>query len=74
MKKILVILFNIERAREHEWFIEFLNRDIYEVEFALINKPDSFLHEYLDYHNVKVHTFRYSGKFDLPGLIYDLFK
>jgi glycosyltransferase involved in cell wall biosynthesis len=72
-KKVLTVLFNISKAQEHEWFVRFINRDAFELEFALINAKGSFMHQFLESHNVPCHHFTYSGKKDLPSLTYKLF-
>lgn len=71
-KKVLTILFNISKAQEHEWFVRFINRDVFDLEFALINAKGSFMHQFLERHNVPCHHFNYNGKKDLPALTYRL--
>lgn len=72
-KKVLTVLFNISKAQEHEWFVRFINRDVFELEFALINARDSYMHHFLLSHNVPCHHFEYRGKKDLPALTFHLF-
>ncbi len=73
-KKILVILYNITKAQEHEWFVKYIDRQRFEIEFVLINGANGYLHQYLEKENVPVHLFQYSGKTDLPFLVFKLFR
>ena len=72
-RKVLTVLFNISKAQEHEWFVRFINRNAFELEFALINAKGSFMHQFLESHNVPCHHFTYNGKKDLPALTFRLF-
>jgi glycosyltransferase involved in cell wall biosynthesis len=72
--KILVIVYNIERAREHEWLIRFMDPSRYEFEFVLINKPGSFLQKFLTENRIRTHNINYSGKVAMPLLVWKLFK
>ncbi|MBL0343232.1 MAG: glycosyltransferase [Bacteroidetes bacterium] len=73
-KKILIILYNISKAQEHEWFVEMINRDLFDIEFALINGENSYMDKFLQEHKVVVYNFSYSKKTNLPGLTWNLFK
>lgn len=73
-KKILVIVYNISRAQEHEWFVRFIDRNLFDIEFALINRENSPMHEFLKKENVPVHVFGYSEKADLVRLIFQLYR
>jgi glycosyltransferase involved in cell wall biosynthesis len=73
-KKLLVIVYNLERAREHEWFATCMDHSQYEIHYALIRKPDSHLGKFLESHGVVVHRFKYVGKQSIPGLTFRLFR
>ncbi len=73
-RKILVVLFSINKAQEHEWFVELINRDRFEIEFALINGQGSFMDTFLKNHNVATHYYSYAGKFDLLKVTWGLYK
>lgn len=73
-KKILVVVQNISKAQEHEWFIEYMNRDLFEIHFLLINGKETFMNQFLHEHNIPVHHLQYSKKSDLPVLTINIFK
>ncbi len=72
--KILVIVYNLDRALEHEWFVQLMDRTIYDIHFALIRKGDGFLAGFLEKEGIPVYRFGYSGKKDLPMLSWQLFR
>ncbi|MFM7078215.1 MAG: glycosyltransferase family 4 protein, partial [Bacteroidota bacterium] len=72
-RKILVIVYNLERAREHEWFATSMDHSKYEIHYALVRKPDSYLGKFLESNGVIVHRFVYSGKQSLLGLTFRLY-
>jgi len=71
--KILVIVINIKRAQEHEWFVKMINRDLFDVELVLINGENSVMSQFLSEQNIKTWFFRYSSKRDLPKLTAKLY-
>lgn len=73
-KKILVVVYNLERAREHEWFATTMDLTKYEIHFALVRKPASQLAVFLESHGIRVHRFEYDGKKSIPGLTYRLYR
>ncbi len=73
-KKILVIVYNISRAQEHEWFVRYIDRNIFEIEFALVNGRNSHMHEFLKKENIPTYVFNYSGKKHLLRLFYQLYR
>ncbi len=72
--KILVIIQDISKAQEHEWFVEYLNRDLFDLHFLLINGKNTYMDSFLQKHNVPVSHLSYMGKSDLPGLILSIRK
>jgi len=73
-RKILVVLFSIHKAQEHEWFVDLINRERFDIEFALINGKGSFMDNFLKNHHVVTHYYSYSGKSDLPIVTWNLYK
>lgn len=72
--KVLVIVFNLDRALEHEWYAQLMDRSKYEIHFALIKQCDGFLAGFLEKEGIPVHRFGYSGKKGLPLLSWRLFR
>ncbi|MFM7822976.1 MAG: glycosyltransferase family 4 protein, partial [Bacteroidota bacterium] len=72
--KVLVIVFNLDRALEHEWYAHLMDRSKYDIHFALIRKGEGFLAGFLEKEGIPVYRFGYSGKKDLPYLTWSLFK
>lgn len=70
--RILVVVYNLESAKEHEWFVDFIDKSVFEIEFVLIRKPDSALARFLESRGVKVHRLPYRGKWYLPVLTFRL--
>jgi glycosyltransferase involved in cell wall biosynthesis len=73
-KKILVIVYNLDRALEHEWFVDLMSRSKYEIHFALIRQCHGHLASYLESKGVPVHRYEYHGKSGLPLLSWKLYK
>ena len=71
-KKILVIVQNISKAQEHEWFVEYINRDRFEIHFLLINGKQTYMEEFLHAKNVPVYHLQYRKKSDLIAFILTL--
>lgn len=72
-KKILVIMFQILKAQEHEWFATQMNRNLFDIEFVMINSKDSHLDKFLKNHDYKVYNYVYSGKRSLIPITFSLF-
>lgn len=72
--KVLVVVYNLDRAREHEWFAMYMDRNEYDLHFALVRKPEGFLAGFLESKGFPVYRYGYSGKSDLLGLTYKLYK
>lgn len=73
-KKILVILNDIQRAQEHEWFVRFINPTLFEIEYALINSKGSVMDRFLLDSGIETWHFNYKSKKDLPKLFLSLYK
>lgn len=74
MRKILVIVYNLDRALEHEWYVQLMDRSRYEIHFAVIRQCHGFLATYLESQGLPVHRFEYQGKIGLPTLTWKLFR
>ncbi|MBD0400826.1 glycosyltransferase family 4 protein [Flammeovirga sp. EKP202] len=65
-KKVTYIISNIEKAFEFEWVGTYLNRDLYELNFILLNpKKDTFLANHMKSEGRQVNEIHYSSKKDL---------
>lgn len=65
-KNILIIGSNIHNAVGHEWVVDKINKDLFNVHFILMNKQDSILEEYLKKHpNCTFKRIHYLSKKDL---------
>ena len=73
-KKLLVVVQNISKAQEHEWFVEYLNRDLFDIHFLLINSQGTWMDQFLKQHNVPVHYLKYNSKKELPLLTFNIWK
>ncbi|MFM2190973.1 MAG: hypothetical protein RL491_1359 [Bacteroidota bacterium] len=72
--KVLVIVYNLDRALEHEWYAQLMDRSKYDIHFALIRKGDGFLARFLEKEGIPVHRFAYAGKKDMPFLSWNIYK
>jgi len=73
-KKLLVVVQNISKAQEHEWFVEYLNREKFEIHFLLINCKGTFMDQFLIKKAIPVFHLSYSKKSELPSLTFNIFK
>ncbi len=72
--KVLVMVQDIMKAQEHEWFVEYLNREKFEIHFLLVNGKDTFMDEFLQANNIPVYYLNYSGKKTLFSLFFSAYK
>jgi len=72
-KKVLIILYNLSKAQEHEWFVKYMNRNLFDFRFVLINGGNGPLHEFLKKENIPVKVIKYSSKKDMPLTVIRLF-
>ncbi len=73
-RKILLVLYSIQKAQEHEWFVDLIDHELFDVEFALINCKGSFMDNFLKNRQVVTHYYSYSGKSDLLSVTWSLFR
>jgi glycosyltransferase involved in cell wall biosynthesis len=71
--KLLVVIAEIHKALEHEWFVSLIDRTRIDLEFAMINGKGSKMDHFLLDHGVKVHYFNFRKKGDLIGITAALF-
>ena len=74
MKSIVVVVNDISRAQEHEWFVEMFDRSKFNITFVLINSGNSVMSQFLEKHKIPVRHLSYGSKLDLPKLIFQLYK
>jgi glycosyltransferase involved in cell wall biosynthesis len=72
-KKIVVIINDIIRAQEHEWYVMFINRSLFDLEFVLVNSEGSPMDQFLKDHGIPVYHFNSRGKKDLIRLTFRLY-
>src|SRR5688572_5349361 len=73
-QKVLTIVQDIDRAQEHEWVVKYINPNLVEMHFALINSQDSMMDQFLRNNNIPVTHFSYTGKKDLLTLTFKLIR
>jgi glycosyltransferase involved in cell wall biosynthesis len=64
-KNITIVLSNIFRAVSHEWTIEMLDKEKFNISFVLMNPIDSAMEDYLKKSNINYLRIYYRGKKDL---------
>jgi glycosyltransferase involved in cell wall biosynthesis len=73
-RKVLVILSQIQKALEHEWFVSLIDRKRFDIEFVLINARGSEMDKFLHAAGVRVFHFTCHGKSAMPLLTWKLFR
>lgn len=71
--KLLVVIAEIHKALEHEWFVSLIDRSRIDLEFAMINGKGSKMDLFLLAQGVKVHYFKFRKKVDLIGITAGLY-
>lgn len=66
MKRGLIIISNVEKAMEHEWFAEFVDKKEFALDFVLFNSKDSELYHFLKKHGFKCRNYRLPSKYYVP--------
>jgi len=72
-RKVLVVVNDLKRALEHEWFVTYIDRNSFVIEFLLINSENSAMDTFLKNNRVVTHHMRYHGKSDIPKLFFKMF-
>lgn len=73
-RKVLVVLFNLDRAREHEWYAQLMDQSRYEIHFILINRCEGHFANFLKDHGFQLHCFHYAAKIDLLKISYSIYR
>lgn len=72
-KKGLILISNVHKALEHEWFCDFINKDEFDLEFILFNSKNSDLFNYISKNEFKCKNYTLSSKFFIPFYIFFFF-
>jgi len=74
MKKlrILIVLSQIRKALEHEWFVDFMDRSKFDFEFILLNARDSPMAAFLESRSVPVYHFTFRSNADLITIMFKM--
>ena len=67
--KGLILISNVTKAMEHEWFVEFAVKDKMDLEFILFNSKNSELYQFIVGHGFKCTNYSLSSKFFIPFYI-----
>jgi glycosyltransferase involved in cell wall biosynthesis len=73
-KNLTYIISNINKSLAFEWISDHLNRDLYNINFIILNSNDSELENYLIKNKIKVCRITYNGKKDILKSIYKVYK
>ncbi len=68
-KKILIVMSDIHKALEHEWFIELIDHDRFEFEFFQINALGTEMDKFISSHGLKTYHSKVKNKIDLVPVI-----
>jgi len=70
-KKIkgFVFISDVKKAMEHEWFVEYLDRSRFHIEFFLFNSRDSELYKFIKDHQLPCTNYNLSNKYFIPFYI-----
>jgi glycosyltransferase involved in cell wall biosynthesis len=67
--KGLIFISNVQKALEHEWFCEFVNKKEFDFEFILFNSKNSDLYHFINAQGFKCKNYSLSSKFFIPFYI-----
>jgi glycosyltransferase involved in cell wall biosynthesis len=70
-KKIkgFILISDVKKAMEHEWFLEYLDRSKFEIEFYLFKSYDSELYHFIKKHKLKCVDYNLPSKYYIPFYI-----
>jgi len=74
MKKVVYIISFVNKALNFEWLVEELDRKNLDYSFILLNAKPSHLRRFLETHQVPVSELNYSGKKDMPRVLFQVTK
>jgi glycosyltransferase involved in cell wall biosynthesis len=66
----LIFISNVQKALEHEWFCEFVDKNEMELEFVLFNSKDSDLYNFIKGKGFKCTNYSLGSKFLIPFYIF----
>lgn len=69
--KGLILISNVQKALEHEWFCEFVDKKEFDLEFVLFNSVSSDLYRFISDKGFKCKNYGLKSKFFIP--VYVLF-
>ena len=73
-KNITYIISNINKSLAFEWISDYLNRDLYDISFVILNSQFSDLENFLIENKIKVFRISYFGKKDIIKSIYRVYR
>ncbi|MES2761311.1 MAG: glycosyltransferase family 4 protein [Bacteroidota bacterium] len=72
VKKVkgLIFISNVQKALEHEWFCEFVDKKEMDLEFVLFNSKESDLYNFIVAQGFKCNNYSLGSKFFIPFYIF----
>ncbi len=68
-QKGLIFISNVQKALEHEWFCDYVNKEEFDLEFILFNSKDSDLYNYISSKGFKCKNYTLTSKFLIPFFV-----
>lgn len=68
--KALIFISNVQKALEHEWFCEFIDKNEFDIEFVLFNSKQSDLYNFIVSHGFKCSNYSLKSKFFIPFYVF----
>lgn len=69
-QKGLIFISNVQKALEHEWFCDYVNKEVFDLEFVLFNSQNSDLHNFIINRDFKCNNYSLRNKFYIPFYIF----
>jgi len=73
-KNVTYIVSNINKSLAFEWITNYLNKDLFNLNFIILNSQESELERFLIKNKIKVFRISYFGKKDIIKSIYRVYK
>ena len=73
-KNVTYIVSNLNKSLAFEWISDYLNKDLFNLNFIILNAQESELERYLIKNNLKVYRISYNGKKDILKSIYKVYR
>jgi glycosyltransferase involved in cell wall biosynthesis len=64
--KGLILISNVHKALEHEWFCDYINKNEFDLEFILFNSRESELYKFIIQRGFKCKNYTLKSKFYIP--------